>query len=112
MSKADPTTDDSSTEIEEPTVDDEHNNPDDDYYWIVRDGDMFIGKAGYDTYELGFQSFSVTFEKVKEQDSDDEENTTYELRDGSYNTQGTFDPMSENVPERVTVAFEVLANEL
>lgn len=83
------------------------NDDEDEYYWSIEENGMVIRKIGYDEYEIGFQSLTVTFDGMR--NPDDEEG--YELRDG-YDTQGHFDPTDDDVPERVAVAFEVLESEI
>jgi len=82
----------------------------DEYTWKVEQGGMYVAKASYD-YELGFNSLSVTFDGVRSPDSDYNDKDAWELRD-DHDTQGYFDPTDEHVPEKVAVAFRVLAEEL
>ena len=102
MSKADTKSTDSSTESK--------SESDDEYTWKVEEKGMYVAKASYD-YELGFNSLSVTFDGVRSPDSDYNDKSAWELRDG-HDTQGYFDPTDEHVPEKVAVAFRVLAEEL
>jgi len=100
MSKAkDPEVDSTDSDIES-------NDECDEYMWKVEEKGMHVAKVSFD-YELGFNSLSVTFDGVRSPDSDYNDKD----RDG-HDTQGYFDPTDEHVPEKVAVAFRVLAEEL
>jgi len=66
-----------------------------EYTWKVEQEGMHVAKASFD-YELGFNSLSVTFDGVRSPDSDYNDKSAWELRDG-HDTQGYFDPTDEHV---------------
>lgn len=95
MSTTNDTTDDSRT--------DDEQTPD----WSVSQDGVTLEKIGYEEYRLAHGAFDVHFRRIRH--LDDEEG--YELLGRRSHTLGVFRPDDDDVPDRIAVAFRVLAHE-
>jgi len=79
-----------------------------DHEWEVAAGNFILRKTySYGKYELEYGPYAVEFEEVRSNDDG-----TWDLRDNSRNTLGTFDPHSDGVPEKIETAWSILVGEM